>query len=85
MIPLVWLLLLWLAGVTLFLILSLLTITLALRFGVSGLHTFFFCGIFLAVSAVVIGLVGLFALQVDWSQALAFGVNSLPNDAFLFP
>lgn len=85
MIPLVWILLIWLAGVTIFLILSLLTITLALRFGVSGLHTFFFCAMFLAVSALVIGGVALFALNVDWSQTIAFGVNPAASDTFLFP
>ncbi len=86
MIPLVWVLVLWLAGVTLFLILSLLTITLALRFGVGGLRTFFFCGLYLAGSALVIGLVALYATQVDWSQAISFAGSALgPSDSLLFP
>ncbi len=86
MIPLVWVLVLWLAGVTLFLILSLLTITLALRFGVGGLRTFFFCGLYLAGSVLVIGVVALYATQVDWSQAIRFTGSALsPSDSLLFP
>ncbi len=86
MIPLVWVLVLWLAGVTLFLILSLLTVTLALRFGVGGLRTFFFCGLYLAGSALIIGVTGIYAIQVDWSQAVSFtGPTFQPSDSLLFP
>ena len=86
MIPLIWVLILWLVGVTLFLILSLLTITLALRFGVGGLRTFFFCGLYLAGSALVIGLIALYAVQVDWSQAINFtGPGLSSSDSLLFP
>ena len=84
MIPLAWLLIIWIIGVGIFLLLALLTITLALRFGISGLRTFLFCGLFAFTSFVVIALVGTYALGVDWTQTLSFA-GQRPNDTLFFP
>ncbi|MBP7006322.1 hypothetical protein KBB27_04355 [Patescibacteria group bacterium] len=76
MIPLAWLLIAWVACVCVFLLVALLTVTLALKFALSGPRTLFFCSGFLFVSFLVIGTVSLFAMRVDWSQSLSFTPTS---------
>ena len=76
MIPIIWFLIVWLIAMGVFFLLAILTMGIALRFGLSGSKTFILCILFFVVSVVVAGGVGLYELtHVDWTQT----VNPLPT------
>lgn len=83
MIPLAWFLIAWIACVGLFLLASVVTIALALRFGLTGSKTFVLCLLYLLVGLVVVGTVGTYALTVDWSQALPIFPTQIGNASLL--
>jgi hypothetical protein len=67
----------WLIAVALFSLLAAFTSIIALRFGLSSFGTYMTTAVFLAVSVLVIVLVGGFSMTVDWSQT----VNLIPSSA----
>lgn len=82
MIPLAWILIAWIVCVSVFLLVALLTTSLAVKFALSGPRTVVLCGAFLLVSFLVIGTVGLYATRVDWSQSLSFGISPVTPSLF---
>jgi len=68
MIPLVYFLFAWLVLVALFSIAALVTVLMALRYGLSGLLTTLSTALFLLVTCVVLLGMGSYLLGVDWSQ-----------------
>lgn len=84
MIPLLWIFFAWVIGVALFSLFGLLTISLVLRFGLSGGGTFFYVGCFLFVAGLLIVGSGSYLLGVDWSASLSL-IPSSPPAGFLFP
>ncbi len=81
MIPLFWLLLLWFLLIAIFLIFSLLTILVNLRFGLAGLATYGSTVLFLGVTLIVLFFTVNYFLTVDWSQSVQplQGILSLFN------
>jgi len=68
MIPLVYFLFAWLVLVALFAIAALVTVLMALRYGLSGLLTTLSTAIFLIVTCLVLIGMGSYLVGVDWTQ-----------------
>lgn len=85
MIPLLWIFLGWALGVALFSLLALLTVSLAMRFGLMGATTYVVCGLFLVVGAVLVLGPGTYLLTVDWSQSITLIPSLEPASGLLFP
>ena len=83
MIPLVYFLFAWLVLVLLFAIGALITVIMALRYGLSGPITTISTGLFLLVVIVVLVAMAGYLLGVDWSQNVylfnSVQVNILPS------
>lgn len=84
MIPLLWVFFAWVIGVALFGLFALLTMSLVLRFGLSGGSAFFYVGCFLFVAGILIVGSGTYLLSVDWSASFSL-IPSSPPAGFLFP
>jgi|GEM_PF-939806 len=77
MIPLAYLFLAWLIFVAIFVLFAILTVTVHMRFGVSGSFTTVTGVIFLIVGILVILVSGIYFTQVDWSQNIGlFNLNT---------
>lgn len=81
MIPLAWFLGAWLILLVIFGLMTLLTIAMTLRYGLSCFTTYVALGLFIGVIAVVLFLTGAYLLSVDWSQSFSFFSDS----STLFP
>lgn len=68
MIPLVYFLFAWLVLVALFAAVALITVIMALRYGLSGLLTTLSTAIFLFVTCAVLMGMGAYLLGMDWEQ-----------------
>jgi hypothetical protein len=83
MIPLVYFLFAWLVLVALFAIAALVTVIMALRYGLSGLLTTLTTALFLFVTFAVLVGMGIYLAGVDWDQDVfilnASSVNVLPT------
>ena len=83
MIPLVYFLFAWLILVALFAIAALITVIMALRYGLSGLLTTLSTGLFLVVTCVALLGMGGYLLSVDWDQNVHLfdgaSINTLPS------
>ena len=83
MIPLVYFLFAWLVLVALFAIAALITVVMALRYGLSGLLTTLSTGLFLIVTCFVLVGMGAYLAGVDWNQDVRLfnssGVNVLDS------
>ena len=84
MIPLLWIFFVWVLAVGFFLLLALFTVSLAMRFGLTGMTTYILCGIFLLVSGIIIFSSGSYLLTVDWTQTISL-IPAQPNAGFLLP
>lgn len=84
MIPLLWIFFAWVIGVALFALFALFTISLVMRFGLTGFGTFLYSGCFLFVAGIIILGSGMFLLSADWSQSVSL-IPSSPPTGFLFP
>ncbi len=84
MIPLLWIFFAWVIGIAVFGLFALFTMSLVLRFGLTGFSTFLYCGIFLFVAGVIIFGSGMYLLGVDWSQSITL-IPSSPPAGYLFP
>lgn len=85
MIPLLWLFFGWVLAVGFFLLLALFTVSLALRFGLTGISTFTVCLIFLFVAGTIIMISGTYLLSVDWNQTLTLMPVDSTSSNLLFP
>jgi hypothetical protein len=70
MIPLLWLLLAWLILMGMFALVTLLTVVMNLRYGLSSFGTYVSTAVFLSVIALVLLGTGAYLFTVDWSQTL---------------
>ncbi|MSR84965.1 hypothetical protein EXS71_00790 [Candidatus Uhrbacteria bacterium] len=68
--PLAWLLLVWLVLIAILFIMSFLTLLVYLRFGLFGLSTYGSTLLFLIVSAIMLGFIIQYLINVDWSQTV---------------
>ena len=68
MFPLSYLLIAWVVLIAIFLLFSLITIAVHLRYGLSGFMTSMTAAVFWAVTIVVLLMVSLAFTGVDWSQ-----------------
>lgn len=75
MIPLVWVFLIWIVLVGIFCLVSLVTLTTTLRYGLSCSWTYLTAGLFIAVSVTVVLLTLGYAASIDLHQG--FDVFSL--------
>lgn len=75
MIPLIWFLFAWLMAIAVFLLLTLLTLGIFLRFGLSSFTTYASSAIFLLGIIGVLVFTGSYLLTVDWSQSINTGAN----------
>ncbi|HVM90941.1 MAG TPA: hypothetical protein VMU11_03540 [Verrucomicrobiae bacterium] len=71
MIPLVYFLFAWLVLVLLFAIAALVSVIMALRFGLTGPLTTFSTAIFLGVACIVLIGMAAYLAGVDWSQSIS--------------
>ncbi len=84
MIPLLWIFFAWVIGVALFALFAVFTISLVMRFGLTGFGTLVYSGGFVFVAAVIILGSGMYLLNVDWSQSVSL-IPSSPPTGYLFP
>jgi hypothetical protein len=70
MIPLYWFLFVWLILMALFCVAALLTVMLAVKYGLSSFTTFISTVLFLGVSVTAIIITGIYLLGADWTQGL---------------
>ncbi len=75
MIPLVYFVIAWLALVAVFALMTLVTVLMNVRYGLSGLMTYLSTALFLVVICGVLLGVGSYLITVDWSQ----DVNIIPS------
>ena len=68
--PLAWLLLVWLVLISIFLIASLLSIWMNVRFGLLGFITYGSTLLFIAVTCLALFFVISYLVTVDWSQTV---------------
>lgn len=79
MIPLIWFLLGWFVLLAIFAFSALLTVMMSLRYGLSGLMTYFSTVLFLGVTTLAIVATGSYLLGVDWSRSLDVVATFLPG------
>lgn len=85
MIPIIWFFVAWLATMGVFFLLALMTMGIALRFGLSDSKMNVFCALFFIVPVVIFGAVGIYgATSVDWSQTINL-IPSPSTNSFLLP
>lgn len=82
MIPLAWFLIAWLILLVIFVFMTLLTVAMTVRYGLSCVSTYVATGLFLLVILVVLFLTGSYLLGIDWSQNFTFFSS---NPSSLFP
>lgn len=75
MFPLSYLLIAWMVLVGIFLLFSLITIAVHLRYGLTGFMTSITAALFWAVTIAVLLSVSLAFTGVDWTQSVGFGVS----------
>lgn len=83
MIPLVYFLFAWLAFMMIFAFMSLITVFMNLRYGLSGTTTYVTTGTFVAVSCLVFVAAGTYLLFfVDWNASVGL-LPSTPSGGFV--
>lgn len=76
MIPLVYFMFAWLVLVAIFAIVALITVLMALRFGLSGPMTTLATAIFVGVAAAILIVTGSYLIGIDWTQNVGFTSSS---------
>lgn len=83
MIPLAWFLFAWIGLAGLFGLLSLITLVIHLKYGLSSFTTYLSAFVFLGVTVIVGWIIGNFVISIDWTQNLDF--TSVINSWFNLP
>ncbi|MFH1077720.1 MAG: hypothetical protein V1745_00345 [Patescibacteria group bacterium] len=76
-IPISFFLLAWFVLLVVFGLLAFISVIQMLRFGVAGSGTYLSTAVFLAVSGLVLGGVGLYLAGVDWNATLDISLTNL--------
>lgn len=79
MLPLSFFLLIWLIVMSVFVLLALLTVVMALRYGLSGFTTYIVTAGFLIVIALGFVASGSYFSTVDWTQTVTVFSTALPT------
>ncbi len=79
MLPLSAFLLAWLIAMSVYVFLCLLTVVMALRFGISGFATYMATAGFLIVAAIGLVVTGGYFTTVDWNRTVTVFSASVPS------